>query len=54
MKAEITIEEGRIAIVHNFIGFTPDWDEILMPVDHEAVKALEAQGLEIVYTSDEI
>ncbi len=51
--AKITICEN-IATVHSFIGFTADWDEIIVPVDREAVKALKAQGYTIEYTSDDI
>lgn len=51
--AKITICEN-IATVHDFIGFTADWDEIIVPVDREAVKALKAQGYTIEYTSDDI
>ena len=51
--ATITIN-GNTATVHDFVGFTPDWDEIVLPVDREAVKALREQGYEIEYTSDEI
>lgn len=51
--AMITITD-KTATVHDFIGFTPDWDEIMVPVDWEAVKALEAQGYEIAFTSEDI
>ncbi len=51
--ANITIN-GKTATVHDFIGFTPEWDEIIVPVDWQEVKALEAQGYEIEFTSEDI
>lgn len=53
--AEIRIDyERMVAVVDDFMGFDPDWNEILVPVDREAVKALMEQGFEIEYTSDDI
>ena len=51
--AEITIS-GKTATVHDFLGFDADWNEITVPVDREAVRALEAQGYSIEYTSEDI
>lgn len=51
--ATITIN-GNTATVNDFVGFTSDWDEIILPVDREAVKALEKQGYTIEYTHDDI
>lgn len=51
--ATITITD-KTATVHDFIGFTPEWDEIMIPVDWEVVRALEAQGYEIEFTSEDI
>lgn len=51
--ATITITD-KTATVHDFIGFTPEWDEIMIPVDWEVVWALEAQGYEIEFTSEDI
>lgn len=53
--AKIIIDNERmVATVDDFLGFDADWNEILVPVDREAVKALEAQGYTIDYTSDDI
>ena len=53
--AKITFDNDRhVATVHDVIGFTTDWDEILVPVDHAAVAALKAAGYEIEFTSDDI
>lgn len=54
MATAIITITGKTATVHDFLGFTPDWDEITVPVDWQAVKALEAQGYEIEFTSEDI
>lgn len=51
--ATITITDKTVT-VHDFIGFTSEWDEIIVPVDWEAVRALEAQGYKIEFTSEDI
>ena len=51
--AEIILN-GKTAYVKDFIGFTPEWDEILLPVDREAVRKLIEEGYTIEYSSDEI
>ena len=53
--AKITFDNDRhVAIVHDFIGFTADWNEILVPVDHATVADLKAAGYEVEFTSNDI
>lgn len=53
--AKITIDEtAKTARVHNFLGFTEDWNEIVLPHDREAVKSLREAGYSIEFDSDDI
>lgn len=53
--AEIIInDETMTAFVDNFKGFTPEWDEIVLPYDQQAVRVLEGLGYDILYGSDDI
>lgn len=53
--AELIINHEEMTVfVDDFKGFTPDWDEITLDFDREAVRALEAQGYEIFYGHDDI
>lgn len=53
--AEIIIDnETMTAFVDNFKGFTPEWEEIVLPYDQQAVRVLEGLGYDILYGSDDI
>ena len=53
--AEIIVNhEDMTVFVDDFMGFTPDWDEIVLPYDRQAVKSLQEQGYEITYGHDDI
>lgn len=53
--AKITIDEtAKTARVHNFLGFTKDGDEIVLPYDREAVKSLREAGYDVELDSDDI
>lgn len=54
----IYVDDRRHEVtVEDFIGFTPDWDEILVPIPEELVPVLvelKEQGWEVTYTSWDI
>lgn len=52
-EMKINVSEKTV-FVFDFLGFTEDWDEIIVPVDRETIRALEAQGYTIDYASDDI
>ena len=53
--ADIIIDnETMTAFVDDFKGFTPDWDEIILPHDREAVRVLEGMGYDVTYGHDDI
>jgi len=53
--AELIINHQEMTVfVDDFKGFTPDWDEIILPFDRKAVQALEELGYKIFYGHDDI
>lgn len=53
--AELIVNHEKMTVfVDDFKGFTPDWDEIILPFDRKAVQALEELGYKIFYGHDDI
>lgn len=53
--AEIIIDhDAMTAFVDDFKGFTPDWDEIVLPYDHQAVRVLVGLGYDVTFGHDDI